>query len=394
MLVIARSPAVARSRSTSVGAAVEHRDVAVPASGEQLCAGHGSLAMAAHHRHRLRPSARRRRSAPSSTLRAPGTWPAAYSLAWRTSMIVPAMSDRRRRSGIALHRPSGRPPRRRCLRRALRRGVRGRRRGTGGRGRRGPDRRSRTNTSGRSASTSQPSQLANTGRSVFDSDPGMCPAANAATGRASTTIRARSDGVARHRQVSAPAVWALCRSGRVRAGSVRAAERSRWGTCRIRRRAARRTRPRHRCENSGFVARSRPMVGGALRRARRRAERPGTVRRIDGKGVGQSVEAAQTAEHLVRQRHRQFWPAQIGPAHGADHQRTTGEQRYRLAVLGQQVGVVIRGVAWRRERAQRDSGANSTISPSTTGRCGVSRCDAAGATKTAPRRRQRVRGCP
>ena len=49
----------------------------------------------------------------------------------------------------------------------------------------------RTMTTARSGSTSQPSQVANAGRSGIDTDPGMCPAAKSGTGRTSTTRRPR-----------------------------------------------------------------------------------------------------------------------------------------------------------------------------------------------------------
>ncbi len=78
--------------------------------------------------------------------------------------------------------------------------------------------------------------------------------------------------------------------------------------------------------------------------------------RVDGESVRQAVEAPQTAEHLMRERHRQIGAAQIRPADGADHQRTSREQRRRSAVIGQHVGVVIGRVARSRQRRQRDLG--------------------------------------
>ena len=63
--------------------------------------------------------------------------------------------------------------------------------------------------------------------------------------------------------------------------------------------------------------------------------------RVDGELVGQLIEPAQCSEHLVRERHRERWAAQVGAPDSADHQRTAGEQRDRRAVLDEEVGVVV-----------------------------------------------------
>ena len=168
--------------------------------------------------------------APSSTWRAPGTCPAAYSLAWRTSTTSAVHGGRARPWGcVAIGRPAGSPGVDAAVELADE-AVRGRCRGTGGPARRGPGRRRATNTSGRSGSTSQPSQLANAGRSVLDIEPGTCPAANAATGRTSTTSATGRDVAVDVVDARAGRGGAARRSGGVRAGSAREAGRSRSGT--------------------------------------------------------------------------------------------------------------------------------------------------------------------
>jgi hypothetical protein len=78
---------------------------------------------------------------PSSTWRAPGTCPAMYSCAWRTSTTWPFMAAGSTMAMVATGLRS--PSRRRSRRPARRRAARGRCRGTGGPARRDPGRRRR-----------------------------------------------------------------------------------------------------------------------------------------------------------------------------------------------------------------------------------------------------------
>ena len=93
--------------------------------------------------------------------------------------------------------------------------------------------------------------------------------------------------------------------------------------------------------------------GGALGGARRGAERPGAVGRVDVDVVGKLVVAAQRVEHLAGQRLGPLGAAQVGAPDRADHQRPTGEHRHRPAGAVQDVGVVVRRVPGRRHRLQR-----------------------------------------
>ena len=70
-----------------------------------------------------------------------------------------------------------------------------------------------TKTSGRSASTSQPSQLPNTGRNAFDSEPGTWPAPNAANGRSVDDERTGGDVPLDRLDVEAVEAGQPCRSG-------------------------------------------------------------------------------------------------------------------------------------------------------------------------------------
>jgi hypothetical protein len=85
----------------------------------------------------------------------------------------------------------------------------------------------------------------------------------------------------------------------------------------------------------------------------------------------------------VGQRLGLLGPAQIGAPDGADHQRAAGEQRLGPAISVQDEGVVVRGVAERCDRLERQLPAEVITSRSLTGRCGVTSSDAAGATKVA-----------
>ena len=97
-----------------VGAAVEHADVSVAAGGEEAGAGHGPLAVAAHHGERPVGNVGAWRWRRARRGAAPGTWPASYSLAWRTSTTRPVMaagSTRRWwRSARPLARQASMPP--------------------------------------------------------------------------------------------------------------------------------------------------------------------------------------------------------------------------------------------------------------------------------------------
>ena len=185
-----------------------------------------------------------------------------------------------------------------------------------------------TTTIGRSRSVIQPSQLANTGRSALEIEPGTCPAENSAIGRAST-IRAAGgdvpvDGVdvepveSRERRVVA---WAA---------PVELGEPGEVG--------GEGAEPGQQLLDEGVlvvdaeqgVGRSFPSERGrAVGAAGCGAERTGAVGRVDGEVVGEAVEAAQRVEHLVGQRLGQIGSAQVGAPDGADHQRTAGEQRHR-----------------------------------------------------------------
>ena len=57
----------------------------------------------------------------------------------------------------------------------------------------------------------------------------------------------------------------------------------------------------------------------------------------------------------MRERHREFGSAQIGPPDRADHQRTTREQRHRHSIDLEQIRVVVQRVTRRRDRRQRDA---------------------------------------
>jgi hypothetical protein len=80
---------------------------------------------------------------------------------------------------------------------------------------------------------------------------------------------------------------------------------------------------------------------GSVRRSGGRAERAGTVRGIDGQLVGECVEAAEPAEHLVRQGLGELRSAQVSAADRAHHQRAAREQRGGGVALVHEVGVVV-----------------------------------------------------
>ena len=190
---------------------------------------------------------------------------------------------------------------------------------------------SRTKTSGRSGSTSQPSQLANDGRNVLANEPGMCPAANAATGRTSTT----TPPAARWASTSSASEPVEAGQRVVAAGSEpvqlgKPGEVGREG-------AEPGEEPLDEVVLVGDAEQwvRAPLAaerGGALGGAGGGAERPGAVGRVHGEVVGKLVVAAQRVEHLAGQRLGPLGAAQVGASDRADHQRAAGEQRHRPAV--------------------------------------------------------------
>src|SRR5665811_550100 len=134
-------------------------------------------------------SARWSASSPSSRFRAPTTWPAAYSEAWRMSTRAAEASvpETRRPASISdpvaaaaefLH--AGKPPSSSPARASKPTFAAAQTMSSGSWSG------LRTMMTGRSESASQPSHVANTGRNAIDREPGMCPAAKSTGWRAST----------------------------------------------------------------------------------------------------------------------------------------------------------------------------------------------------------------
>ncbi len=74
---------------------------------------------------------------------------------------------------------------------------------------------------------------------------------------------------------------------------------------------------------------------------------------IHGQAVGQVVEATQRPEHLVGEWFGRLRSIEVGPTDGAHHQRSPGEQPDRVAVVFENVGMVLRCVSRCGQRNQR-----------------------------------------
>gem|GEM_PF-2122449 len=100
----------------------------------------------------------------------------------------------------------------------------------------------------------------------------------------------------------------------------------------------------------------RPEAAGPVGRPGGRTERPGSMGRVEQDRVGEVVEAVQSMEHLMSEWFGEVRSAQIRSTHCADHERSAGEQYFRNPVIGQEVRMMVRGVARRRYRDQFDPG--------------------------------------
>ena len=245
-----------------------------------------------------------------------------------------------------------------CRRRAHRRGVRSRRsrhwRTSSGRSWSS----SRTNTSVRSGSTSQPSQLREhgpqldrqragnvTGREVFDR-----AARRREPRRRAIAARNAVDGRARS---SAGSVAVEARAAPVHLGQAREVGRERTRS----RRAAASTKV-----SSSSIAQQRVRRALTCRSSWCDPTAPGAEQNDPAPWVGYTgrssgstrISVAQRAEQLSGEVLVRFGSEQIGSTDGADHQRTAAEQRDRFAVLDEEVGEMVGRVTRRRDRPENE----------------------------------------
>ena len=314
------------------------REVRVTAPGEQAGGGHRAVAGAAHERDRA--GARAGFGAgPRARLR--------FCAGQRAELDVPrirqvatgvlgGLPDVQHRAGDLAgpdhadlaDRQTSRRPRGHPAVPAPRPGARSRCSAPGGSGLARSCPGSRTNTAGRPGSVSQPSQVANAGRSGIEIAPGMWPAANDAAGRASMR--------------PAPAPARRRTSPGVSAGSAPAGGPSTAGPRRLTSRSRRKyggyvPRPSSRSRtNSSSLGAAEQRVGRtlgadrgrALRAGRGRAERARAVRRVHRQIVRQREDAlVQRPPQCPGQLPGPFRRDQVGPGHRPDQQRPAGEQR-------------------------------------------------------------------
>ena len=209
-----RSRPAARGRAGGRGPVVGTTDErrvrsCAPGAREEAGGGHRSFAVPAHHRERTVGQLGVAAIAPSSTWTAPGRWPAAYSLAWRTSSIVSIDVGRRRRGDAGRAAWPAAVQRVDASAELADELLVADRCGTGGRGRLRSWSSSRTNTSGgvggRRASRASWRTRAQRDRR---SSPGTWPAAKSAIGRTSTTQPPPCGaGAPRRRARSSAAAW-------------------------------------------------------------------------------------------------------------------------------------------------------------------------------------------
>ena len=187
---------------------------------------------------------------------------------------------------------------------------------------------------GRSGSTSQPSQLANTGRNSIDNAPGICPRRSP---RCCERRRAPRSCRRLARLISGQTFERRHRRVQARAAPIHLRQ-----PCEI---ARERTEPRNQLFDEGIlVGHGEHRVGRAFAADRRRAlrgtgcraERARAMRRIHPEVVGQRQDlVAQGSIELTCEVVAEFRPEQVGSPDRPDHERAAAEQRRRSAGLTQ-----------------------------------------------------------
>ena len=211
---------------------------------------------------------------------------------------------------------------------------------------------SSTNTTGRPRSTSQPSQLANTGRCWIEIAPADVPGREVRDRAGVDERRAGGDVACDRREVER----VRGERGRCRRGGCAAPVELRQ----LREVGRGRTRAQ-----SGRLPDELVLVGDGQQRVRRPlapdggrtsdrrgrgAERAGAVGGVHGQVVGQvRISVCRARNSWRASPSRRSLRAGRSDRRAPDHQRSAGEQRHRLAGIDEQVGEVVGRVARRRD---------------------------------------------